>query len=73
MEIKIGIKQVSRELALEVEQEEHELIDSINAARAEGRAIEITDKRGSRYLIAADAFAYLEIAPVKPARVGFSL
>lgn len=73
MDIKIGVKEVGRELTLDIEGSAEELIHKIQSSLKDGEPIDLTDKKGSRYLIPDDTFAYLEISAVENHRVGFGI
>lgn len=73
MMIKIGLKSVGRELALDVSQSEEEIQNLVRQAMENRSVLELTDKREAKYVINGESIAYLEIAPSTTGRVGFSL
>ena len=70
MEIKIGIKNVSREIALDIEEDRKE---EIIKALETGGILRLTDKRDSEVVIDASAIAYVDFAPTHQNRIGFAL
>lgn len=71
MEIKIGIQQTAREIALESEQSPEEIDAAVRAALADGGVLGLEDDKGRRVLVPADRLAYVEISPSSARRVGF--
>ena len=70
MEIKIGIKNVSREIALDIEEgRKEEIIKALET----GGILRLTDKRDSEVVIDAGAIAYVDFAPTHQNRIGFAL
>ena len=70
MEIKIGIKNVSREIALDIEEgRKEEIIKALET----GGILRLTDKRDSEVVIDASAIAYVDFAPTHQHRIGFAL
>ena len=70
MEIKIGIKNVSREIALDIEEgRKEEIIKALET----GGILRLTDKRDSEVVIDASAIAYVDFAPTHQTRIGFAL
>lgn len=71
MEIKIGISQSPREIALETEKTSEEVAATVVSSLDTGKSIEFTDTRGRRLIVAADKLAYVEIGEPSQRRVGF--
>jgi hypothetical protein len=71
VEIKIGIQQTAREIALESEQSPEEIDAAVRAALADGGVLGLEDDKGRRVLVPADRLAYVEISPSSARRVGF--
>ncbi|WP_370893625.1 DUF3107 domain-containing protein [Janibacter sp. GXQ6167] len=70
MEVKIGIRDVAREIVIESVSHEAEITRAIDAASA-GEALAITDDKGRRIIVPAGALGYLEIGEPSRGRVGF--
>ena len=71
MEIKIGVQQTAREIALESDQSPEDIDASVRKAIADGGILSLEDDRGRRVLVPADRLAYVEISPATARRVGF--
>ena len=73
MEIKIGMKSVAREIALDIDKSPEELQKLLTDAIAAGEIIDFVDKRESHTLINANSIAYVEFAPERQNRIGFAI
>lgn len=73
MEIKIGMKSVAREIALDIDKSPEELQKLLKDAIATGEIIDLVDKRESHTLINAGSIAYAEFAPERQNRIGFAI
>ncbi|MBZ2197618.1 DUF3107 domain-containing protein [Occultella gossypii] len=80
MEITIGIKNVARELSLEISEDGDAVVASINEALAkaaggtdgaDGAVLDLTDTKGRRVVVPIAALGYVEIGADEPRRVGF--
>jgi DNA-binding MurR/RpiR family transcriptional regulator len=72
MEVRIGVKGAPRELAIDSTQSADEIQQLIDAAIKGGApTFVLTDDKGHRLVVAADKFAYVEIAESEGRRVGF--
>ncbi|MDR3107967.1 MAG: DUF3107 domain-containing protein [Bifidobacteriaceae bacterium] len=72
MEITIGMRQVPREITLNVDQKAEEVRDAIAAAIQGGQPlITLTDKQGRTVIIPTAGLAYVEVGPGQGRRVGF--
>lgn len=72
MEVRIGIRDVAREVAFESAQTPAEVRAVITEAAEGGRSvIELEDDKGRTILIPTAAFAYAEIGVSEKGRVGF--
>lgn len=71
MEIRIGVKQVSREVVIESSQTPEEVRDAVTAALAGEAPLALTDEKGRLVLIPQDAVGYVEIGVEEASRVGF--
>ena len=73
MEIKIGMKSVAREIALDIDKSPEELQKLLKDAIATGEIIDLVDKRELHTLINAGSIAYVEFAPERQNRIGFAI
>lgn len=71
MEIKIGVQQTARELALESDQSPEEIDAAVRKAVADGGILSLEDSRGRRVMVPADRIAYVEFSSASARRVGF--
>jgi hypothetical protein len=72
MDIRIGIRDSSREISFESAQSAGE-VEAAVAAVLEGGAkvLKLTDNKGRRFIVPADALGYVEIGAEEARRVGF--
>lgn len=74
MEILIGIRGNKNLLGLDVDMSENELIAKVNEALASDHGVlDLTDTKGQRTLVPAQALAYVQVANKSERRVGFAL
>ncbi|WP_296179069.1 DUF3107 domain-containing protein [uncultured Mobiluncus sp.] len=73
MEIKIGMKSVAREIALDIDKSPEELQQLLKDAITKGEIIDLVDKRESHTLLNAGNIAYVEFAPERQNRIGFAI
>ncbi|MDO4258313.1 MAG: DUF3107 domain-containing protein [Actinomycetaceae bacterium] len=73
MNVTIGLRDSSRELRLDLDLEEKDLLRKISNALVDGSPIDLVDSEGSKYLIAAPAVTFVQIAADRQRHVGFSL
>lgn len=71
MEIKIGMRQVARELSVETDQSADTVRDAWQTALAEDGLLEILDTKGNKVVVRADTVAYLDLGKENARRVGF--
>jgi hypothetical protein len=77
VEITIGVRDIQRELSLEVDGDADALAADVSAAiakAADGDAnavLDLTDTKGNRVLVPAAALAYVQIGAQETRRVGF--
>lgn len=71
MEIKVGVENTPREVALESEQTPEQVTAAVEAALANGSVLSLTDDRGRTVLIPGSKIAYVEIGAPSARRVGF--
>jgi hypothetical protein len=72
MDIRIGIRDSSREISFESAQSAGE-VEAAVAAVLEGGAkvLKLTDNKGRRFIVPTDALGYVEIGAEEARRVGF--
>ena len=74
MEIFIGIRDNTRQLGLDVDMSENELMAKVNEALASPNGVlDLTDTKGQRTLVPANALGYVQIASKTERRVGFAI
>lgn len=74
MEIFIGIRDNTRQLALDVDISESELVSKVNEALVSANGLlDLTDSKGQRLLVPARALGYVQIASKTERRVGFAI
>lgn len=72
MEIKIGIRNLARELSFESEQSAQDVEQTIaNAIDAGSKLIKLVDNKGKLFIIPVDALGYVEVGAEEVRRVGF--
>ncbi|BAK36236.1 hypothetical protein MLP_32220 [Microlunatus phosphovorus NM-1] len=71
MEIKVGIKQVSREIVVESNQTTAEVEKAVAKAIDRNEVLTLTDTHGRRVLIAGGSIGYVDIGEESARRVGF--
>jgi hypothetical protein len=72
MDIKIGIKNSSRELSFETSASAKELEANVRTAmESEAKLISLTDSKGNVFLIPTKSITYLELGAEESRRVGF--
>ena len=71
MEIKIGVKQVAREVVVQSAQSSDEVAGIVDAALADGGVLRLTDEKGRVVIVPVDAIGYVELGAPERGRVGF--
>ena len=72
MDIKIGIRQSSREISFESAQTAAEVQAEVAAALEGGaKVLQLVDNKGRVFVVPTDALAYVEIGEEETRRVGF--
>ena len=72
MEIKIGIRNLARELSFESEQSAQDVEQTIaNTIDAGSKLIKLVDNKGKLFIIPVDALGYVEVGAEEVRRVGF--
>ncbi|MBK8459713.1 MAG: DUF3107 domain-containing protein [Micropruina sp.] len=71
MEVKVGIKDIAREITLETELTAATVTAALTAALTAEGLLTLTDSRGRTVLIPAQNIAYLDLGEENVRRVGF--
>lgn len=71
MEVKVGIRQVAREIQLDSPLSAPEIAAALEAALAEQRVLSLQDTHGRQVLIPSDSIGYLELSTEHTRPVGF--
>ncbi|USQ81040.1 DUF3107 domain-containing protein [Ornithinimicrobium faecis] len=71
MEVRIGVKHVSREVVIESAQKAEEVQEIVTSALGGEGTLDLTDDKGRRVLIPVDSVAYVEIGVEEAGKVGF--
>lgn len=71
MEVKIGVRDVAREIVLESAQSPQEVTDAVSEALAAGTTLRLADERGRTVVVPVAALAYVEVGAEETRRVGF--
>lgn len=72
VEVRIGVRNVAREVAFESSQDPEALKAEITAALSgTEKVLTLTDERGRSILVPADAVGYVEIGAPEKSKVGF--
>jgi len=71
VEVKIGIRDVAREVILESEQTAEQVSTLVEEAVASGGLLRLTDDRGRTIVVPGTGIGYVEIGPGAERRVGF--
>jgi len=71
VEIKIGVKNLAREVVVDLDQTVDAFKATFEKALLDGTVLSLTDTHGRQVLIPADAVAYVEIGQPNARPVGF--
>lgn len=71
MEIRIGVRNIAREIVIESDQDTQEVYRTVSEALASGQPITLKDEKGHTVVVPADALGYLDIGSEAERRVGF--
>jgi Skp family chaperone for outer membrane proteins len=72
MEIRIGIQDSARDLAIESEEARSEILEKINSAISGGELLSLTDAKGRTIIVDAKKISFVEIGPAHVGQVGFA-
>ncbi|WP_129659015.1 DUF3107 domain-containing protein [Rothia halotolerans] len=71
MEIKIGIKDVAREVVIDSTQEPDEIVASVSEAIENKTLLKLVDAKGTATLIPGESLGYVEIGAETKRHIGF--
>lgn len=72
MEIRIGVREVAREVSLESAQSAEEVEAAVASALDSGAGVlSLTDDKGGRVIVPVAAIGYIELGSPEQPRVGF--
>lgn len=71
MEVKIGVRDVAREVVLESDLSAEEVQAAVDAAVSGGGLLKLTDDRGRVVLVPGSQVGYVELGAPERGRVGF--
>ncbi len=71
MEVKIGVQDSPREIALESDETQEAVMAAVEKALADGGILRLTDDRGRTVLVNAAKITYVEVGAPSSRRVGF--
>lgn len=71
MEVRIGVRDVVREVSFESNQSPDEVRQAVSDALESGGLLTLVDEKGSTILVPANALGYVEIGTADKPRVGF--
>jgi hypothetical protein len=71
VEVKIGVRNVAREITLESEQSADEVAKAVDQALKDGTTLRLTDDKGRVVVVPANVLGYVEIGAPEGRKVGF--
>ena len=71
MEVKIGVRNVAREITLESAQTAEEVAAAVDQALEAGTTLRLSDEKGRLVVVPAGVLGYVEIGAPEGRRVGF--
>jgi hypothetical protein len=71
VEVKIGVQDSPREIALESEETQETVMAAVEKAISEGGILRLTDDRGRTVMVSASKITYVEVGATSSRRVGF--
>jgi hypothetical protein len=71
VEVKIGVRNVAREITLESVQTAEEVAAAVDAALEKGGTLKLTDDKGRLVVVPTGVIGYVEIGAPEGRRVGF--
>jgi len=71
-EVRIGISDSTQELHIECDLTPEKVIEAVTAALDSGKALSLTDMRGSQTIIANNKISFVEVGQSEERKVGFA-
>jgi nicotinamide mononucleotide (NMN) deamidase PncC len=72
VDIRIGLQNNARELVIDSDQQQAEVIAAVEAALAGSTSLQLTDTKGSTVVVPAAVLAYVEVGAAEARKVGFT-
>lgn len=73
MKVVIGVRDVVRELIVDVDMSAEDFTQAVRHAITENQILELTDAQGAKVMVPGSAIGFTQIAADEPRRVGFAL
>jgi len=71
VEVKIGIRDVARDIVLESEQTPEDITSAVETAVADGSLLKLVDEKGRQIVVPGSLIGFVEIGAPETRRVGF--
>lgn len=72
MDIKIGLADIARELAINIAEGHQQVLETVQAAIVNNEpTVTLEDDKGKKYLLRTDKIAYVELGSTQARSVGF--
>jgi hypothetical protein len=71
VEVKIGVQNAVREIVIESNQSNDDVVAAVDSAISKGGLLRLADEKGRVVLVPAEKLAYVEIGEPEVRRVGF--
>ncbi|MGB3764079.1 MAG: DUF3107 domain-containing protein [Ornithinimicrobium sp.] len=71
MEVRVGVRNIARELTFESDQSSSQVQEAVSAGLASGGVISLNDDHGRVLLIPSEALGYVEVGVQEKGKVGF--
>jgi Protein of unknown function (DUF3107) len=71
VEVKIGVRNVAREITLESAQTADQVVAAVDEAITAGTTLKLTDEKGRLVVVPAGVLGYVEIGAPEGRKVGF--
>lgn len=71
MEVKIGIRDIARDIVLESEQSPEDVTAAVESAVTSGKLLKLSDDKGRLVVIPGGLIGFVEIGAPESRRVGF--
>lgn len=71
MEVKIGVRDIPRDIVLESEESADSVASAVESAVASGGLLRLTDEKGRLIVVPGAMIGYVEIGAEETRRVGF--